>query len=73
MKLIIKLLKKDVKFEWKDEGKPLNIKDSIGRSPMLISLDYSKDFQIFSFTSEDTIAGVLLQKNEEGQEQPLLS
>jgi hypothetical protein len=30
-----------------------------------------KDFQIFSFASEDTIAGVLLQKNENGQEQPI--
>jgi hypothetical protein len=38
---------------------------------VLISLDYSKDFQIFSFASEDTIAGVLLQKNENGQEQPI--
>ena len=38
---------------------------------MLINPNYSKDFQIFSFSSEDTIAGVLLQKNEEGQEQPI--
>jgi hypothetical protein len=67
------LLKKDVKFEWTDEGRKgfKNIKDSIGRFPMLISPDYSKDFQIFSFASEDTIGGVLLQKNEEGQEQPI--
>ena len=40
-------------------------------SLVLISLDYSKEFQIFSFASEDTIAGVLLQKNKEGQEQPI--
>jgi hypothetical protein len=38
---------------------------------VLISPDYSKDFQIFSFSSEYTIAGVLLQKNDEGQEQPI--
>jgi hypothetical protein len=38
---------------------------------VLISPNYSKYFQIFSFASEDTIAGVLLQKNEEGQEQPI--
>jgi transposase InsO family protein len=73
MKPLLKLLKKDVKFEWTDEGRKAfkNIKDSIGRSPVLISLNYSKDFQVFSFASEDTIAGVLLQKNEEGQEQPI--
>jgi len=37
----------------------------------LISLDYSKDFHILSFALEDTIAGVLLQKNDEGQEKPI--
>jgi hypothetical protein len=75
MKPILKLLKKDAKFEWTNEGrKYFNIiKDAITRSPVLISPDYSKDFQIFSFASEDTIAGVLLQKNDEGQENPLHS
>jgi hypothetical protein len=38
---------------------------------VLISPNYSKEFQIFSFSSEDTIAGVLLQKNDEGQEKPI--
>jgi hypothetical protein len=73
MKPILKLLKKDVKFEWTNEGrKAFNIiKDAITRSPVLISPHYSKDFQIFSFASEDTIVGVLLQKNDEGKEQPI--
>ena len=73
MKPLQKLLKKDAKFEWKDEGKDAfkSIKDAIYRSPVLISPDYSKEFQIFSFASEDTIVGVLLQKNKEGQEQPI--
>ena len=39
-------------------------------SLVLISPDYSKEFEIFSFSSEDTIVGVLLQNNE-GQEQPI--
>jgi hypothetical protein len=74
IKPILKLLKKDVKFEWTEEGRKAFkiIKDSISRSPMLISPDYSKDFQIFSFALEDTIVGVLLQKNDEGQEQPIV-
>jgi hypothetical protein len=38
---------------------------------VLISPDYSKDFLIFSFASFDTIAAVLLQRNEEGREQPI--
>jgi hypothetical protein len=73
MKPLLKLLKKDAKFEWTDEGRKAFkiIKDAIGKSPVLISPNFSKDFQIFSFASEDTIAGVLLQKNEEGQEKPI--
>ena len=70
MKPLQKLLKKDAKFEWTDEGKDAfkSIKDSISRSVVLIIPDYSKEFHIFSFSSEDTIAGVLLEKNKEGQE-----
>ena len=73
MKPLQKLLKKDVEFEWTDEGKYAfkSIKDAISKSPVLISTDYSKEFQIFSFSLEDTIASVLLQKNKEGQEKPI--
>ena len=68
MKSLQKLLKKDAKFEWTDEEKDAfkSIKDAISRSLVLISPYYSKEFQIFSFASKDTIAGVLLQKNKEG-------
>ena len=72
MKPLQNLLKKDAKFEWTDEGKVAfkSIKDAISMSLVLTSPDYSKEFHIFSFASEDTIASVLLQKNKEGQEQP---
>jgi hypothetical protein len=33
--------------------------------------DYTKEFLIFSFASEHTIAAVLLQKNDEGFERPI--
>ena len=68
-----KLLKKDVKFEWDDQGKKSfkEIKASVSKSHVLIRPDYSKDFKIFSFASEDTIAGVLLQTNDQGQYQPI--
>jgi hypothetical protein len=73
MKPILKLLKKDARFEWTEEGRQdlKNIKDTIGKSLVLISLNYSKEFQIFSFASEDTIVEVLLQNNGEGQEKPI--
>jgi hypothetical protein len=38
---------------------------------VLVSPDYSKEFLIFSFASEYTIATMLLQKNNEGYEQPI--
>ena len=73
MKPIQTLLKKNVKFMWTDEGRNAfdTIKDGITRSPVLVSSDYTKDFMIFSFASEDTIAGVLLQKKFKGFERPI--
>ena len=61
MKPLYKLLKKDVKFEWSEESKRAfeSIKTAICEAPVLVSPDYDKDFMIFSFASEDTIAGVL--------------
>ena len=72
-KPIYKLLKKDVKLEWDEQGKKAfkEIKDAIFKAPVLVSPDYFKDFKIFSFASEDTIAVVLLQTNDQGQDQPI--
>jgi hypothetical protein len=74
LKPIERLLKKDVKFEWTEEGRRAFkiIKNAVGKSPVLISPNYAKDFQIFSFAYEDTIARVLLQKNDDCQEQPIV-
>jgi len=38
---------------------------------VLVSPNFDKDFMIFSFASEHTIAGVLLQKNEQNEDQPI--
>lgn len=68
-----KLLRNDVKFQWDGTSKGTfqQIKDACAKAPVLISPDYSRDFYIFSFASEDTIASILLQKNDLGQEQPI--
>lgn len=47
------------------------MKHALTQAPVLISLDYAKDFYLFSFASEHTIAAVHLQKNSEGYEQPI--
>jgi hypothetical protein len=67
------LLKKDIAFKWDDKALQYfeDIKDSISQAPVLISPDYSQDFMIFSFTSQDTIVGVLLQKDVDDHEHPI--
>jgi len=67
------MLRKDSNIRWTPEAKKSfkDIKKAISEAPVLVSPDFSKDFLIFSFASEHTIAGVLLQKNQEGSEQPI--
>jgi len=57
---------KEVKWTAKPRESFIQIKKALIEAPVLINPDYSKDFLIFSFASFDTIATVLLQKNEEG-------
>jgi hypothetical protein len=67
------MLRKGNKVRWIVESRESfnQIKKGLTEEPMLISPDYSKDFMIFSFSSFDTVAIVLLQKNVEGMEQPI--
>jgi hypothetical protein len=67
------MLKKNSEVKWKNEAKVLFqcIKRVIIEAPVLASLDYTKKFLIFYFSSEHTIAVVLLHKNEEVFERPI--
>jgi hypothetical protein len=67
------MLKKDSRVNWTTEAKASfeHIKKVISEAPVLTSPDYLKDFLIFSFASEHTIAAVLLQKDDEGFERPI--
>jgi len=73
IKILTNMLKKDVEIKWTQEAKSSfeKIKQALIEAHVLIIPDYSKDFLIFSFASEETIVVVLLQKNEEGCEQPI--
>jgi hypothetical protein len=73
IKLITNMLKKDAEIKWTPEAKSSfdRIKQALIEAHVLISPDYSKEFLIFSFASEDTIVVVLLQRNDEGYEQPI--
>jgi hypothetical protein len=73
VKLITDMLKKNNEVKWTTKAKEYfahNMK-VISEAPVLESPDYLKYFIIFLFTSEHSIAAVLLQKNEEGFEQPI--
>lgn len=48
-----------------------HIKEVISKALVLVGPYFSRDFYVFSFSSNFTIAGVLLQKNEEGYEKPI--
>ena len=67
------MLKKDAEIKWTDQERRSfeDIKKAIMEAPTLISLDYTKSFYIFSFASYDTVAIVLLQKDDEGLDHPI--
>ena len=73
VKLIIGMLKKYSRVNWMTKAKVsfVHIKKFISEAPVLTSPDYLKDFLIFSFASEHTIAAVLLQKDDEGFERSI--
>ena len=67
------MLRKGNEIKWAPEAKQSfsEIKTALTQAPMLISPNFEKDFQIYSFVSEHTAVGALLQKNEEGFEKPI--
>jgi hypothetical protein len=69
----LSVIKKDVAFKWGDETNKSfeDIKNAISQAPVLISPDFSRDYIIFSFASQDTIAGVLMQKDDDDYEHPV--
>jgi hypothetical protein len=73
VKHITTMLRKGNEVKWTAEPRKSfdQIKKALTEAPVLVSPDYSKDFLIFSFASCDTVAVVLLQKNDRGQEHPI--
>jgi hypothetical protein len=73
VKFITAMLRKGNKVKWTPEARSSfeQIKQALVDAPVLISPDYSKEFFIFSFASNDTLVVVLLQKNSDGMEQPI--
>ena len=62
-----------MKFIWDKtcESSFTKLKKSISTAPVLAFLDYNEEFLVYSYASEDTIVGVLLEKKNENHEQPI--
>jgi hypothetical protein len=73
VKPINKLLTKDQKFEWTIEIQAAftKIKHAINTAPVLVSPNFDKDFILYMFASEETIASILTQRNSKGEELPI--
>jgi len=67
------MLKKGSEIKWADATRRSfeSIKRAIMEAPTLTSPNYSKEFHIFSFASNDTLATVLLQADDEGLGHPV--
>jgi hypothetical protein len=65
--------KKEQSFEWIEDTQEVfnNIKGEITTTPFLISLDFQRDFIIYSFATETIVASILTQKNTKGEELPI--
>ena len=69
----IQLMKKDIRFKWDPPTHQdfESIKKAISFSPQLVSLDPSKDFFMYTNSSEVTISAILLQKDHEENLRPI--
>jgi len=70
IKPINKLIKKGPKFEWMSDIQKYftEIKREIPISPIIVGLEFDKEVILYSFTSEETISSILIQKNEKSEE-----
>lgn len=67
------MMKGKIVFHWNLKGKVAfnEIKEAIAHAPMLVCLDYTKDFIMYSYASKNTLSAILMQKNLEGVESPI--
>jgi hypothetical protein len=73
IKNITCMLRKGNKIKWNPEAKNSfeDIKVALTKAPVLSIPYFMKYFILYSFTSEHTIVGVLLQKDEQDFKKPI--
>ena len=67
------MVKKSVQFKWTDVEKNSfsKIKTAVAHAPSLKSLDFEKYFILYTFASDDSLAAMLTQKEDGGDEFPI--
>ena len=67
------MVKQNVQFKWTEIEKDAfsKIKTVVAHAPSLKSPDFDKDFVLYTFASDDSLAAVLAQKEEGGDEFPI--
>ena len=67
------MIKQSVQFKWTDLEKNAfsKIKTSIAHAPSLKSPNFEKDFILYTFAFDDSLAVVLTHKEDEGDEYPI--
>ena len=73
VKPMAKLLSEKQSFKWDEPALKAfkEVKEAIAKAPMLIHPDFKKDFTIYCYAFEHTMSGMLLQKNDKGEEMPI--
>ena len=73
VKPLQQMVKQNAQFKWTElEKNPFSkIKTVVSHAPSLKSPDFDKDFILYTFASDDSLAAVLTQKEEGGDEFPI--
>jgi hypothetical protein len=73
IKPLQRMIRKDVEFKWDDERKYAfnNIKVAISQALVMRSPDFNRDFNLYTFASNQSLAAVLTQKDDENNEAPM--
>ena len=73
VKPLQEMIKKDAKFQWMNERKETfkKIKEAIVEDPTLWSLNFDRDFILYTFALDHLIAAMLTQRDEVGKEFPV--
>jgi hypothetical protein len=73
VKPLQRMIRKYTYFKWDEERKCVfnNIKTTVSQAPLLRSPDFSKNFFLYTFASDQSLAAIITQKDYENNEAPI--